>query len=204
MASPHAHGSVSIRVTGGAVAQGASTRAGGSPDGARGQPDSRRVRLTTTAIQRGVERRPETVYDRILFPTDGSDGTARAAEHAVRLARETEATLHVLHVVDTTAFPLDAHSLAFVDAAESAGRSSVAAVCKRAETAGVHAVDVVREGTPHREILDYADEADVDLTVLGTHGRTGLSRGVLGSVTERVVRRSDVPVLTVRTLPGPG
>jgi nucleotide-binding universal stress UspA family protein len=141
------------------------------------------------------------VYDQILFPTDGSDGTARAAEHAVSLARTNGATLHVLHVLDTSALTLDSHSRELVDAMESAGRGSVAAVCDRAIDAGVHAVDVVRRGTPHREILDYAAENDVDLIVIGTHGRTGLSRRVLGSVTERVVRLSDAPVLTVRTLP---
>jgi nucleotide-binding universal stress UspA family protein len=83
----------------------------------------------------------------------------------------------------------------------SARRSSVAEVCDHALDIGVHCVAAVRHGTPHREILDYADETGVDLIVIGTHGRTSLRRTVLGSVTERVVRLSAVPVLAVRTLP---
>jgi nucleotide-binding universal stress UspA family protein len=57
---------------------------------------------------------------------------------------------------------------------------------------------VLRQGAPHTTILEYADEADVDLIVMGTHGRSGIHRYLLGSVTERVVRTADAPVLTVR------
>lgn len=60
---------------------------------------------------------------------------------------------------------------------------------------------VVAQGAPHQAILDYVAEHDTDPVVLGTHGRTGLDRYLLGSVTEKVVPRSDAPVLTVR-LPG--
>ena len=56
----------------------------------------------------------------------------------------------------------------------------------------------VRRGDPHETIIEYADDVDADVIVMGTHGRTGLDRRVLGSVTERTVRLSDVPVLTVR------
>jgi nucleotide-binding universal stress UspA family protein len=57
---------------------------------------------------------------------------------------------------------------------------------------------VVAQGTPHQAILDYIGEHDIDLVVMGTHGRTGLDRYLLGSITEKVVRLSDAPVLTVR------
>lgn len=57
---------------------------------------------------------------------------------------------------------------------------------------------VVAQGTPHQAILDHIDEHDIDLVVMGTHGRTGLDRYLLGSITEKVVRLSDAPVLTVR------
>lgn len=141
------------------------------------------------------------MYDDILIPTDGSDGTARAVEHALHVARSESATLHVLHVVDTSVAALDSHSRSLADELEAAGRSSVDEVRDRALDVGVHAVTTVRDGEPYREILDYADENGIDLIVLGTHGRTGLPRTVLGSVTERVVRLADVPVLTVRTQP---
>jgi len=141
------------------------------------------------------------MYDNILVPTDGSDGTARVVEHALHIARDNDATLHVLHVIDTSTSPLDLHSRSVYDALEAAGRASVIEIRDRALEAGVHTVTEVREGTPFREILDYAGANDVDLIVIGTHGRTGLRRTLLGSVTERVVRLSEIPVLTVRTAP---
>lgn len=141
------------------------------------------------------------MYDNILLPTDGSDGTDRIVEHAIHLARENDATLHVLHVVNTSVVPLDAHSRAIYDEMEAAGRSSVVEIRERANDAGVHAVDVLRRGTPYRAILDYAQEHDIDLIVIGTHGRSGVRRALLGSVAERVVRLSEAPVLTVRTVP---
>jgi nucleotide-binding universal stress UspA family protein len=141
------------------------------------------------------------VYENILLPTDGSDGTGRVVEHAIHVARLDGATLHVLHVVDTSVVALDAHSRSVYDGMEAAGRNSVEEIRDRALEVGIHSVSAVRRGTPHREILDYAAENAVDLVVMGTHGRTGLQHTLLGSVTERVVRLSEVPVLTVRTRP---
>lgn len=57
---------------------------------------------------------------------------------------------------------------------------------------------MIVEGNPHEEILEYVSEHDIDMVVMGTHGRTGIDRVVMGSVAERVVRQSPVPVLTVR------
>lgn len=141
------------------------------------------------------------MYENILLPTDGSDGTGKVVEHAIHLARMDGATLHVLHVVDTSVVPLDAHSQAIYDELEATGRDSVEEIRDRALGVGVHTISAVRQGTPHREILDYAEENEVDLVIMGTHGRTGLDRTLLGSVTEHVVRLSERPVLTVRTLP---
>lgn len=141
------------------------------------------------------------MYEHILLPTDGSDGTGRVVEHAVHIARLDGATVHVLHVVDTSVAPLDSHSQSINDALEAAGRCSVEAIRDRVLDVGIHSVIAVRRGTPHREILDYTAENGIDLVVMGTHGRAGLQRTVLGSVTERVVRLAESPVLTVRTTP---
>ncbi|WP_049985719.1 universal stress protein [Halobellus rufus] len=141
------------------------------------------------------------MYDHVLLPTDGSDGTERVAENAIHLARENGATLHVLHVVDTDVLPVDPHSRRLADELEAAGRASMAAIHDRAAEAGVYCVEALRYGSPADEILTYADEYDVDVVVIGTHGRHGVRRALIGSVTERVVRFSEVPVLTVRTLP---
>jgi nucleotide-binding universal stress UspA family protein len=138
------------------------------------------------------------MHDRILVPTDGSVGTQGAVEHAIALANAFDAELHVLYVVDTNAGAVTTVP-GTLEALESAGHRSLEAVRDQASAAGVGTIEgIVSQGTPHRAILDYVDEADVDLVVMGTHGRTGLDRYLLGSVTEKVVRLSETPVMTVR------
>jgi nucleotide-binding universal stress UspA family protein len=79
-----------------------------------------------------------------------------------------------------------------------AGLTDHAEALIQASTGEVDLTTAVESGTPHSVILRYADEADADLVVMGTHGRTGVERYLLGSVAEKVVRLSDVPVMTVR------
>jgi nucleotide-binding universal stress UspA family protein len=143
----------------------------------------------------------ETVVDRdldaILVPTDGSAGAAAAAAHAVDLAVATGATLHVVHVVDVGVLPIDG-SGAVLDELQRVGRRALDSVVERAEEADVSTIRAsVLSGTPYRAISDYADAEAIDLVVMGTHGRTGFDRYLLGSVTERVVRLCDRPVLTL-------
>jgi len=138
------------------------------------------------------------MYDQILVPTDGSEGTEGAVEHAIDLARTYDATLHTLYVVNTNV-GIDSSVIGTLEALEEAGEDAMEAVIDRAKDAGVGTIEgAVAQGTPHRAILDYVDEHDVDLVVMGTHGRSGLDRYLLGSVTEKVVRLSDVPVMTVQ------
>jgi nucleotide-binding universal stress UspA family protein len=137
------------------------------------------------------------MYQHVLVPTDGSEGTRAAVERAVDLANRYDAALHTLYVVDTTVGPDPAVSGTF-EALEAAGRDAIEAVIEFASDRGVETVEAsVGRGPPHRAILDYVDEQDVDLVVMGTHGRTGAERYLLGSVTEKVLRLSRVPVLTV-------
>jgi nucleotide-binding universal stress UspA family protein len=139
------------------------------------------------------------MYERILVPTDGSAQADRAFEQALDLAETYDAQLHLLNVVDVSALAGEFDAVTVVDQLEDSGERAVERLRERAEEAGIDDVrTVVVEGVPHRTILDYAGDHDVDLVVMGTHGRTGLDRYLLGSVTERVVRQSDVPVLTVR------
>jgi nucleotide-binding universal stress UspA family protein len=139
------------------------------------------------------------MYERILLPTDGSTATERAVEHAVDLARKYDATIHALYVIDAGMYSsLEAGADIVIDALEDEGEAAVESVERAAAEAGVEVETTVTSGTAHQTILDYAEEADVDLIVMGTHGRTGLNRYLLGSVTERVVRTAEVPVLTVR------
>lgn len=137
-------------------------------------------------------------FGTVLVPTDGSGAANVAADHGVALAGATDAAMHVVHVVDLTAVPGEFRSSEVLNALEEAGQQAVDDVIDRTEDAGLRSVEAsVLSGTPARAILDYADERDIDLIVMGTHGRTGLERYLLGSVTEKIVRVADVPVLTV-------
>jgi len=138
------------------------------------------------------------MYSAILIPTDGSEGTDGAIDHAIDIATTYDAALHTLYVVDTD-IGVDASIAGAFDALEDVGQDAIDEVVSRAEAAGVRQIEgAIAQGKPHRVILEYADGNDVDLVVMGTHGRTGLNRYLIGSVTERVVRLSDTPVLTVR------
>ena len=138
------------------------------------------------------------MYDRLLVPTDGSDGAWTAFEHALALADRSGAELHVLTAVDPALVPVEVGAERVIDAFREAGRDAVEALRERAAAEGVPVETAVVDGHAHDAILEYVDEHDVDLVVMGTHGRTGLGRWLLGSVTERVVRACPVPVLTVR------
>jgi nucleotide-binding universal stress UspA family protein len=138
------------------------------------------------------------MYDVILVPTDGSPAAERAVDHAVELAAKFDATVHTLYVVDVALYSsLEAGVDAVIEALEEEGRTAVDAVASRCAEAGVAAETTVLVGTVHRAIETYVTDNDVDLVVMGTHGRKGIERFLLGSVAERTVRTSSVPVLTV-------
>jgi nucleotide-binding universal stress UspA family protein len=139
------------------------------------------------------------MYSDILVPTDGSDASTAALDHALSLASQYDARIHALYVVDWEPYGLvEEGKSVIVDTLHDEGSAAVARVEEEAETVGVDVRTSVVEGDIHRRILDYASEEGVDLIVMGTHGRRGLDRLLIGSVTERVVRSSPVPVLTVR------
>lgn len=135
----------------------------------------------------------------ILVPVDGSEGSAAAMDLAVELARPLEATIHVLHVADTDRIDslpgIDMYELNLLEA----GNELVADAANVAEEHDIPVVQDTVPGTPHREILDYAEANHIDLIVIGTAGKSRVERWLLGSVTERVVRKAEIPVLTVRT-----
>ncbi|MFK8212643.1 universal stress protein [Haloferax volcanii] len=138
------------------------------------------------------------MYEHILVPTDGSEGTMQAIEHALELAGA-ESTIHVLSVVDQRVY-LAAGGDQQDAVIQSLRDDAVQAVERYAEKCEGKAstTTAVRDGVPHRVILDYADEHDVDVVVMGTHGRTGRDKLTsLGSVTERVIENAKRPVLVV-------
>ncbi|WP_255191076.1 universal stress protein [Natronobeatus ordinarius] len=123
------------------------------------------------------------MYDDVLVATDGSEVATDAVLQGIDVARAVDATVHVLSVVD--------------DADRERHEGYVEATATEATDAGLTVETAVREGRPSSELLAYAEEADVDLVVLGTHGRTGLEQVLVGSVALEVIRDSSRPVLTV-------
>jgi nucleotide-binding universal stress UspA family protein len=140
------------------------------------------------------------MYDRILVPTDGSEYADDAAETAFDLARTMNASVHVVCVVEqgplgSVHLPGDAASAE--DVFEERAEEFVDRLEERARDRELEATTEVRQGVPVREILEYADEIDADVIVMGTRGRGGISRMMLGSVTDGVTRYGDADVLVV-------
>jgi len=155
----------------------------------------------TTPTFKSVGRVGTAMYDRILLPTDGSDRTDEVVAHAVEIAAGRDATVHALSVVDRRVYlsAAEEDQSDVLETLRGEAEDAVAAAREQVEDAGVAATTAVREGVPHTEILRYAGEADVDLVVIGTHGRTGREKvASMGSVTDRVVTKGDRPTLVVR------
>ncbi|MCU4750898.1 universal stress protein [Halobacteria archaeon AArc-curdl1] len=145
------------------------------------------------------------MYDRLLLPTDMSPGVDRAIDHAIDAAQRYDAELHVLYVVDSDAYssyPGDEYVHEFEGlekALEQAGQDAVEEITDRAKDEGVETEPIIRHGVPHAEILHYMDEANIDLTVIGSKNRSGEYRRLLGSVAERVANMAERPVTIVKT-----
>lgn len=140
------------------------------------------------------------MYDRILVPTDGSEYAEDAAERAFALAETTDAAVQIVCVVErgplgSVRLPGDDASAA--DAFAERAEEFVARLAERARERGLEAETEIREGVPVRELLACVDEVGADAVVMGTRGRGGVSRMMLGSVTNGVIREGDVDVLVV-------
>jgi nucleotide-binding universal stress UspA family protein len=143
-----------------------------------------------------------TTPKRILVPTDFSDGAKAALDYAIALAKPLDAEIVVMHAweIPVYAFP-DGAMLpgGLFDGLEAASDEALQNVLKANAERGVKMRAVLSMGPPWREIGVACEREKVDLVVMGTHGRRGLARMLLGSVAERVVRTSPCPVLTVGT-----
>ncbi|MCS6865583.1 MAG: universal stress protein [Gemmataceae bacterium] len=141
---------------------------------------------------------------RILVPTDFSEYARPAIRYAAELAQKFSAELILLHVVPDTILALpDAvmptpAPLADLEAMVASGKQGLANVIASEHLTHLHPRAEVRIGSPAAEIIAAANDLKADLICIGTHGRTGLLRVLLGSVAEMVVRQAPCPVLTVR------
>jgi nucleotide-binding universal stress UspA family protein len=140
---------------------------------------------------------PEATVDRLLVPTDGDDAAAAAFDHAETLAASTGATLYLVHVINTRVAATGNLGLVLSQLEES-GEAIVEETVTNAERLDPDRIEsALVRGSPDRSIVRYAADYDVDCIVMGTHGRSGIERYVLGSVAERVVRIADVPVVVL-------
>lgn len=138
-------------------------------------------------------------YNRILVPTDGSDHADVALNLGIETAAETGATLHLLSVVNVTRYGSDAETNQLIDPLKENARTALKTAAAKAVEEGVDILTAVTVGTVHREISAYTETKEIDLLVMGTHGRSvDRDRELIGSVTERVLRTASAPVLTVR------
>ena len=146
------------------------------------------------------------VFARILHATDFSTASRPALAKAIALARQNRAPLTIVHALPPPIIPVGGE-IAYVppgtyeaidQSARQYARKQLAALTARARKAGVRATALLLDGTPHDQIARAARRARADVVVIGTHGRTGLAKVLMGSVAERVVRFAPCPVLTVR------
>jgi nucleotide-binding universal stress UspA family protein len=139
---------------------------------------------------------------RLLVATDGSDGSSAAAEVAAGLARDLRAEVDVVTVVDTSPLVEAYGDVAFrterIDAIRGEARGQATRFAERHFADGARPAVHVRDGDTSREILQAARDLDSDLVIMGTHGRTGIAHVLIGSVAEKVMRASPIPVMTVR------
>lgn len=139
---------------------------------------------------------------RILCATDFSNASRRAYEYAIDLAARLKAEIVLMHAYQVPTYTLPDGMVEVPVEVESELRNRLAGqldgFAKSADAMGVKVLTELRDGVAYVEITHAARELGADLIAIGTHGRTGLAHLLLGSVAERVVRISEVPVLTIR------
>ena len=138
----------------------------------------------------------------ILVPTDFSEYADYALDYAIELAKTLQARLTVLYVLHLSSLALGDAPPAVLDdtlkAMETNAQQRTQMALARVQQAGLQGESAIVEGIPFQTIIETAERRDVDLIVMGTHGRTGLTHALMGSVAERVVRLAPCPVLVTR------
>lgn len=141
---------------------------------------------------------------RILFPTDFSELNKAAERIACDMADQFGAELHVLHVLHDLFLTIPQSAAAIMvppkilDGVVTSAEEEIQDIPSRTWATGIRIVREVRVGSTYNTIVEYAKEKGIDLIVIGTHGRTGLTHVLLGSVAERVVQHAPCSVLTIR------
>jgi nucleotide-binding universal stress UspA family protein len=160
-----------------------------------------RLRQKTAKLPASGPLARSAAFKRILVPTDFSNPSVKALKYAVRFAEQSGATIHLLYVVEhpTFIYDIETFPLAISEAEQIARAKHKLLRLADAEIEELVPVKTdVRTGKPFRAIAELARKTNADLIIIATHGRTGLSRMLLGSTTELLVRHAPCPVLVVR------
>ena len=139
------------------------------------------------------------MYDHVLIPTDGSGGAKRGIEYGLDLASRHNAAVHLLYVLDELVHetPALSSSELFLEKLEQSGQAHLEEAAEMAESNGLEVRKACVRGRPSEAIIDYADDHDIDIVVMGRHGNPDPTHYHIGSCTDRVMRTSRIPVLSV-------
>ena len=145
-------------------------------------------------------------FKKIMIATDGSDCSRLAVDKGIELAQLSGGTVYAVYVVSTAYLSMDGDYFmgmnpyweSIQEAGKTQGQQAVNYVNDSGEMKGIIVESVLLEGNPSEELIRYAEEGKMDIVIMGTLGRTGLDRLLLGSVAGNVVRHSKVPVMVVR------
>jgi nucleotide-binding universal stress UspA family protein len=143
------------------------------------------------------------LYKKILIPTDSSEVSMEASRHALEIAKEMGSRVYAVYVVDVVPFiglPTEGLWESMKEILEEEGKEALKKIEDTAKEMGVDLKSEILEGSPANEILDYAKKKKVDLIVMGTTGKTGLDKLLLGSVAEKVSKGAHCPVLLVKKM----
>ena len=157
----------------------------------------RRSKTKKSRLQAGLGIRS------ILVPIDFSIHSKNALKYAVPIAEKFRASLHLVYVVEPTIYPADLGFGQVVlpgveDELREKGAEELEMLIKKEIGKRVGASCAVRTGNPHQEILREADEREVDMIIVATHGHSGMEHMLFGSTADRIVRSARCPVMTIR------
>ena len=141
-------------------------------------------------------------FKKILVPTDGSEFTKFAVDKAIELAELSGGKVTALFVLDKSIYansPMDTALINVYDTLEKEGRYATSYVSEKAKAAGVEVEEKLVEGVPSKVILQEADAGGYDVIVMGTLGRTGISKLLMGSVAEKIVQNAKCPVMVAKS-----
>jgi nucleotide-binding universal stress UspA family protein len=141
------------------------------------------------------------LFQKIVLATDGSEYSANVVKYAIELAKISEAKIYAIYVVDTgvfTSIPMDVAWTNMYELLKQEGNVATNQVESEAMAANIEVESITVEGHPAEEIIKLAEDKSADIIVMGTLGKSGLDRFLLGSVAEKVSRTSKIPVMIVR------